>query len=368
MRMVLLYQGWNSGTNRALLDAWRRGSPDVQVDPCDVARLTLGRGARRLAAVLRRREGSIVRTRWYINAMAAALADYPPVREADFTVGFGTTIPGRGEGYPPHFVYTDHTIRANLLYEDGAERVRAWSEVLDEEARILQEARMVFTMSRHVTRSLQDHYGLDRARVRCVGAGCNIPVVYPGSMGRFANQHVLFIGVDWRRKGGPALLEAFRMVRRHRPAARLTVIGCKPKLTCGGVRVVGPVSQVAAARYLGDATLFCMPSVREPFGIVYLEAMRAGLPVIALRLGAAPDFVIDGVTGYTVPSGDVDALAMRLERLLGDPAECRQMGRRGRQLVDSWYTWSAVQQRMAQSIHAALRAGVESVTVNSGGS
>jgi len=359
MAIVLLYQGWNSGTNRALLEAWRRAAGDIEVVGLDVARLTLGTGARRLAAALRRRQGSLLRTRWYVNAMAAALADSPEVRQADFTLGFGGAIPAGGEGFAPHFVYTDHTIRANFYYPDGAKRVQAWSEAIESEQRTLQQARMVFTMSRHVSRSLREHYGLDASRVRCVGAGCNIPVVYPAAPNRFSRQRILFVGVDWLRKGGPDLLDAFRIVRRRRPGATLTVVGCRPKLNEPGVCVVGVVSQVAVARHLAEATVFCMPSVREPFGIVYLEAMRAGLPVIALRLGAAPDFVLDGVTGYTVAAGDVQGLAARLERLLGDPGECRQMGQRGRLLVTSWYTWPAVQRRVAESIQAALAADGE---------
>jgi glycosyltransferase involved in cell wall biosynthesis len=300
--------------------------------------------------------------------MATALAGCPLVREADFTLGFGTTIPAGGEGFPPHFIYTDHTIQANRYYPDAAAKLHAWDQVADDERQNVQNAAMVFTMSRHVSRSLAEHYGLDADRIRCVGAGCNIPVVYPPAPGRFTRQRILFVGVDWRRKGGPGLLKALALVRRHCPGATLTVVGCSPKLTDPGVRVVGSVPQVGVARHLAESTVFCMPSVREPFGIAYLEAMRAALPVVALRVGAAPDFVIDGVTGYTVAPGDIPGLAHRLERLLGDPGECRQIGRRGRLLVESWYTWPAVQRRMFESIQAMLAGAPQPVAANAGSS
>jgi glycosyltransferase involved in cell wall biosynthesis len=75
--------------------------------------------------------------------------------------------------------------------------------------------------------------------------------------------------------------------------------------------------------------------------------MAAGLPVIALRLGAAPDFVIDGETGITVRPDDVAALADAMCRLLDNPEECHRLGGNGRRLVMARYTWDHVCADMA---------------------
>jgi glycosyltransferase involved in cell wall biosynthesis len=95
------------------------------------------------------------------------------------------------------------------------------------------------------------------------------------------------------------------------------------------------------------SAVFCMPSKMEASGVVFLEAMAAGLPVIALRLGAAPDFVIDGETGITVRPDDVAVLADAMCRLLDDPEECRRLGENGRRLVMEKYTWDHVCADMA---------------------
>jgi glycosyltransferase involved in cell wall biosynthesis len=99
-----------------------------------------------------------------------------------------------------------------------------------------------------------------------------------------------------------------------------------------------------------------MPSRREPFGIAYLEALRAGLPVVSLDLGAVPDFVVNGTTGYRVAVGDMEGLVARLQELLVDPARCQQMGEAGRKMVAERYTWHGAQQMMWRAISTQLSA------------
>jgi len=171
---------------------------------------------------------------------------------------------------------------------------------------------------------------------------------------RFERQNVLFIGIDWERKGGPELLQAFARLRARCTSATLTIVGCYPRTRVPGVQVVGAVPAERISDYLARATVFCMPSWREPFGIVYLEAMRAGLPVIAWDLGAVPDLIRDGENGYRVKAGDIDGLARRLEDLITSPERCRKMGECGQAIVSSRFTWDAVQQRMWTTLRENL--------------
>ena len=85
-----------------------------------------------------------------------------------------------------------------------------------------------------------------------------------------------------------------------------------------------------------------MPTKREPFGIVFIEAMAHRLPVVGTRLGAIPDFVRVDETGYLVDTGAVDDLARALIRLLDDPERCRRFGEAGRRLALERYTWDRV--------------------------
>jgi glycosyltransferase involved in cell wall biosynthesis len=94
------------------------------------------------------------------------------------------------------------------------------------------------------------------------------------------------------------------------------------------VHVLGPRKDVPALMHAMD--VFAMPSIWEGFGLVLLEAMAAGRPVVASRVATIPEVVVDGQTGLLVPAGDPLALAEAIARLAADPALARQLGEAGR--------------------------------------
>jgi starch synthase len=109
---------------------------------------------------------------------------------------------------------------------------------------------------------------------------------------------------------------------------------------------------------LSHSTVFVCPSVYEPFGLVNLEAMACGLPVVATAVGGIPEIVVDGVTGYLVPlpaggEGLGEALSHRVKEILGDPARASAMGRAGRRRVLDHFTWGAIAARTVE-LYATL--------------
>ncbi len=254
----------------------------------------------------------------------------------------------------PHFVYTDHTLLANAYYPGYHPRQlyhRAWMQL---EPSIYQNATLVFTRSNNVSRSMIDDYGCDPAKVKCIYAGSNTPVLSDSaSANRSASQNILFVGIDWERKGGPDLLKAFRQVRAAHPQATLTIVGCSPAIDEPGVGVVGRVSVADLPQYYQRAAVFCMPTMREPFGIVIVEAMAYGLPVVTTDLGAMPDMVIPGQNGMLVQPSAVSCLANALTRLIGDPQLGHQYGLASRTIA-ARYHWDAVGQRMREQITPLL--------------
>jgi glycosyltransferase involved in cell wall biosynthesis len=263
---------------------------------------------------------------------------------------YDAAIPG-----VPHFVYTDHTHLANLSYPAfSRDRLyaRAW---IDLEQEIYRRAEHVFVMGEHVRRSLIEHYGCAPERTSCVWAGSNIdPAPARLDNDGFRNATIIFIGVDWERKGGPTLLEAFHLVLREVPQARLVIVGCEPAVEHPRVEIAGRVSREEVKARLMRASVFCLPTRIEPFGIAAVEAFTHKLPVVATEIGAMPGLVRHGESGMLVPPDDPQALAAALLDLLRDPEKCRRFGERGHEIVVERYTWEAVSARLREHIGAWL--------------
>jgi glycosyltransferase involved in cell wall biosynthesis len=122
------------------------------------------------------------------------------------------------------------------------------------------------------------------------------------------------------------------------------------------VDFLGPVPDSRLPLLFRSAEVFVLPSVHrtcygrdirvsELLGLVVLEAMASGTPVICSRLGGLPEIVRDGVTGFLVEPGSTAELRDRLAELLGDPGRARRMGREARDAVLEQFTWQACAER-----------------------
>jgi phosphatidyl-myo-inositol dimannoside synthase len=167
---------------------------------------------------------------------------------------------------------------------------------------------------------------------------------------------------DERFKGHDELLEAWGVVKGAVPDARLVVVGggddierLRYKAERLGlerlVRFTGMVTDATLAALRARAAFFVMPSTNEGFGLVYLEAMRAGLACIGCSGDAAAEIIADGVTGLLVPPGDRQALAAAAGRLFLEPEVARRMGAAGRARGAREYTLERFQQRVAGALH-----------------
>ncbi len=265
---------------------------------------------------------------------------------------FDASVPG-----VPNFIYTDHVHLENLKF-DGFTQDDLYSTGWRAcEREIYHNAAMVFTWSSNVTRALIEDYGMPPERVACIHTGSNsaIPDKHPPDPARYARKEILFVGLDWKRKGGPLLLEAFRRLSARHEDATLTVISRVPKgEDLSGVNHVGLVPLDALPDYYARASIFCMPTRLEPFGNVFIEAMWQQLPIVATRVGALPDIVEDGVNGFLVPPDDARSLSDRLSRLLDDPALCAAMGEASRDRAASRYDWPLVARDMRARIEGCL--------------
>jgi len=228
---------------------------------------------------------------------------------------------------------------------------------LDGEREFLRSCSLVWTNSDWTAKGVLAQ-GVEPTRVRVQAPGCEI--YEGGPEDRCWEQcHVLFLGKDWERKGGPLLAEAFALLRRDLPEATLTVVGCEPDLPGPGIRVLGYLDKsknddVAALRAAyAQATVFCMPSLWESTGIVYFEAAMSGLPVIMLG-GQGRETLFPRGTAIQLQTPNARALADILMQLAREPQLAAAIGAAGRELVASRYLWPDVARRIMRMIDEAV--------------
>lgn len=228
------------------------------------------------------------------------------------------------------------------------------------ERRLYDRTPVIFTMSEWLRRSFVEDFGQAPDKVVTVGAGSDLPDV-PVAERSWQVPRFVFVGREFERKGGRELLAAWPAVRRARPDAELVLVG--PREMDGplppGVTLAGRIDRSTPAgtqRFLDvyrHATAFVLPSLYEPFGIVFLEAMTHGLPCVAADRCAMPEIVADGVTGRIADPGDPDALA-RAMLDVSDPALAARMGAAGRARVRERFTWAAVADRILAELARRL--------------
>jgi glycogen(starch) synthase len=246
------------------------------------------------------------------------------------------------------------TLRARLLQSVGGAVER----------RVLRRAEVVVALAERTAALLRGD-GLPADRVRTIPSGVEpqlFPRVLPDAFGDLPRPRVGYVGrlVPQKR---PDL--AVGALERMRSPAHLVVVGdgpVRPALERRAAASAAPdrisfhglVPHAEIPAVLSSLDVLVLPSAYEELGSVLVEAMAAGLPVVATRVGGIPEVVADGVTGLLVPAGDATALAGALDRLLGDPALTARLGRCARERSGA-YAWPVLAGRIAD-LYRALQA------------
>jgi alpha-maltose-1-phosphate synthase len=184
-----------------------------------------------------------------------------------------------------------------------------------------------------------------------------------------ADGYVLFVGRITRQKGVTHLVDAIRYLPPNTQVVLCAGAPDTPEISAelqskvAEARKFNPrvvwidkmLSKQEAIQLYSHATVFCCPSVYEPFGIINLEAMACKAAVVASSTGGIKEVVVDGETGYLVPFDQDPAtsfptnpdrfardLGAKLSELLGDPAKCRRFGEAGRKRAEAKFSWTSI--------------------------
>ena len=246
----------------------------------------------------------------------------------------------RRRGRRPFVVMLKGIIADELRNERGLVRVLLGVQARWER-RNTARADAVVVPSRYSAAVAAEVYGVPAARIGVVPEGIDLAAwrarLAAAPRRPRPGPTVLAVGRTYARKRFPDLLHAAARLKPAIPGLRVRVVGKGPEwdalvrlhaeLGLGDtVALRGDVTWDELAEEYVNADCFCLPSVQEGFGIVFLEAMAAGLPVVACRAAAVPEVVREGETGVLVPPRAPPALADALADLLRRPERARALG------------------------------------------
>lgn len=377
----------NRSLRFAFLDSWHSGperGSGTAVGISGLARALESVGHRvEMIRPTRMGRGLAGRILFNISLRDRVISDHTP----DVVVGFdldGFRWAHRRPQGLPYVVALKGIAADEARFERSARQRWLLRSIATLERRNAGGADRVFVPSRYSRRRAVDHYGIPAAKIEVVPEAVDLrpwralaqEYRGEGARNRLRPPTILSVARQYPRKDTRALLRAMKIIVERHPTTRLTVIGGGPELP----QLRGLSNELALNRHVSfrgpvardhdvrtayfEADVFCLPSLQEGFGIVFVEAMAAGLPVVAARAGAVPEVVRHGRTGLLVPPSDPDALAAALMSLLENPEERRRLGAAGPRAAER-YGLETVGRDLVRGIRslvdASRRGGPESL-------
>lgn len=210
----------------------------------------------------------------------------------------------------------------------------------------------VFCMGKWLYNILIEKYNYSPDKVCHVGGGINVTLEKLSLQKKLRNK-ILFVGVDFERKGGYITYEAFKLLRNKNKSLELHVAGPHEnpiEEPIDGYYYYGKVSSEKALELYGKCDIFCMPSYFEAYGLVFIEALACGLPCIGRDRYEMPYFIEKGVTGELLTNDDPEQLAKLIDTIFKTEQYFENVKNRYNYYVNE-YSWDTVVNRMIDKIN-----------------
>jgi glycosyltransferase involved in cell wall biosynthesis len=245
--------------------------------------------------------------------------------------------------------------------------LRRWYSFVDMQTRVASRLERVITVSENSFKDIAADHKVRPDRMHVVPVGVDPDLFKPvPEVNRTPGMLITTASADVAMKGLRYLLEAVAKLRTERPEVSLTVIG-KPKEGGESARAIDELGLTDAITFVSgvtdqrivelysEAEAAVVPSLYEGFSLPAIEAMSCAVPLVATTGGAIPEVVgPDGVTAFSVPPGDSEALAAKIAWVLDHTDEARAVGAAGRTRVAEHWSWRHTAERTVEQYRARL--------------
>lgn len=221
---------------------------------------------------------------------------------------------------------------------------------IENEEILENKAKASFYMGEWLAKEMSNIYPDRKEKFIAVGGGLNYE--FEEIKTQRKDNQVLFVGVDFLRKGGDLVVEAFKKMNdKYKTKYQLIIAGVDEQkgYTGENIKYLGKASRKELSKLFQESTIFCMPSRFEAYGLVFLEAKSFGLPIVAMDQYEMSYFVNDGENGYLIQDENIDELADAMYKALNNQV-MREYCETDKNNCLSLYTWDNVAKKIFEVI------------------
>lgn len=244
-----------------------------------------------------------------------------------------------------HYCLIDATWNIWLNNSTDIELIKLKDRTIIEklEVKAYNNADHIFTISNYVKQNLIEHYNIDKSKITVVGTGTGIIQPFYGEKD-YKNRKILFVAKGrFKDKGGELVLKAFDLLLAKYPNIELSIVGqnnYKGLINHPNIKTYGFIPLNELQELFNLNSLFLMPAINEPWGLVYIEAMLCKMPIIGINKNSFPELSNYNQFGIGIDGSNYLALANAIDFMLCKPDIMEKTGLLAQEYALKSYTWS----------------------------
>jgi glycosyltransferase involved in cell wall biosynthesis len=254
-----------------------------------------------------------------------------------------------------HYLFCDSTWNLWSSYSTNMKgyKKKLLSDAVNLEKKAYSQMEHIFPISEYVKDNLINYYGISSKKITVVGTGLGVIKPYFG-IKNYSNGKILFAAKGrFEDKGGSLVLEAFRKALKTNPNLELNIVGQNEytqNINEQNIKTYGFLSIDELQNLFNECSLFLMPAINEPWGLVYLEALACKMPIVGLNRNSFPEISARGDYGFGLDEINSDKLSEVLVNAFSDPLKLEKMGVEGQKNCIDTFSWNKTTTRIINKI------------------